>query len=190
MFDRLLDFLVSILRIFQFWVVIYPYEKGVHLRLGKHIGVLGTGLHFCYPLKIDRVIAVETVIRTLRLGAQSLLTGDGKVVVVNTVVTCLISDPAKAVLEVNSIEHVIDDTCSGLVAAFVADNDFAYLATCGSEQDSGLLADCRELAAQFGIEIVRIQFTDISPSRTFRLLNSTAEAASYWAEQNGKNDRL
>jgi regulator of protease activity HflC (stomatin/prohibitin superfamily) len=190
MLDRLLDFVVSILRIFQFWVVIYPYEKGVHLRLGKYIGTLGTGLHFCYPFKVDRVIAIETVIRTLRLGAQSLVTADGKLVVVNTVVTCLISDPAKASLEVNSIEHVIDDTCSGLVAAFVANNDLAYIASCGATQDEGLLADCKELAEAYGIEIVRAQFTDISPSRTIRLLNSTTEAASYWAEQNGKHDRL
>ena len=190
MIDRLLDFIISILKVFQFWVVIYPYEKGVHLRLGKYIGTLDTGFHWCFPLKIDRVIAVETVIRTLRLGAQSLLTGDGKPVVVNTVVTCQIADPAKAVLEVNSIEHVIDDTCSGLVAAFVADNDFAYIASCGSEQDPDLFSDCHELAALYGIDIVRIQFTDISPSRTFRLLNSTAEAASHWAEQNGKHDKL
>lgn len=190
MIDRLLDFVISILKIFQFWVVIYPYEKGVHLRLGKYIGTLGTGFHWCCPLKIDRVIAVEIVVRTLRLGAQSLFTRDGKPVVVNSVVTCQITDPAKAVLEVNSIEHVIDDTCSGLVAAFVADNDFAYIASCGSEQDDGLLNDCKDLAAQYGIKILRVQFTDISPSRTFRLLNSTTEAASYWAETNGRKDRL
>lgn len=190
MIDRLLDFIISILRIFQFWVVIYPYEKGVHLRLGEYIGTLGTGFHWCFPLKIDRVIAVDTVVRTLRLGAQSLITGDGKPIVMNTVVTCEISDPARAALEVHSIEHVIDDTCSGLVAAFVADNKFSYVAECCSAQDEGLLTDCQELAEPYGIDILRVQFTDISPARTFRLLNTTAEAASYWAESNGKKDRL
>jgi regulator of protease activity HflC (stomatin/prohibitin superfamily) len=190
MLDRLIDFFISTLKMFQFWVVIYPYEKGILLRLGKVHSVIECGFHWCLPFKIDRVLTVDTVVRTLRLGAQSLVTQDGKPVIINTVVTCEIADVELAALNVHSVEHVIDDSCSGIVAAFVADNCLEYIVSCCAEPDADLISHCRENAAQYGVSIIRVQFTDVSPSRTLRLLNSTNEASSYWAETNGRTDRL
>lgn len=190
MLDRLIDFLIATLKLFQFWVVIYPYEKGVLMRFGKFKWVLNSGFHWCIPFKVDRVLTMDTVVRTLRLGAQSLVTGDGKPVVINTVVACEIEDVTKAALNVHAIEHVIDDSCSGLVAAFVANNDLEYLVSCCASPDSELVSHCQENASQYGVKILRVQFTDVSPSRTFRLLNSTNEAASYWGSTEGRKDRL
>ena len=189
MLDKLLDFIISTLKIFQFWVVIYPYERGVLLRLGEYVKTFQPGFHWCFPLKIDRVIAVDVVLRTLRLGAQSLVTHDEKPIIINTVITCRITDPKCAILDVFSIEHVIDDACSGLVAAFVAGSTTEYIIQCCAEQDAELLQNCQDQAAEYGIEIIRVQFTDVSPSRTLRLLNSTNEAASYWSTE-GKKDKL
>lgn len=190
MLDRVIDFFISTLKIFQFWVLVYPYERGVLLRLGTFERVLEPGFHWCLPLKLDRVIIIDVVLRTLRLGAQSLVTGDGKPVIVNAVVTCQISDPRKALLDIHSVEHVVDDSCSGLISAFVAGNTLEYIVSCCALQDADLLADCQAQADDYGINIMRVQFTDVSPSRTIRLLNSTTEAASYWSETNGKQDRL
>jgi regulator of protease activity HflC (stomatin/prohibitin superfamily) len=190
MLDKLIDFLISALKIFQFWVVIYPYEKGIRLRLGKFNSELEQGFHWCLPLKLDRVLTIDTVVRTLRLGAQSLVTADAKPIVLNTVVTCEITDAQKAILEVNSIEHVIDDSCSGLIAAFVANNTLEYIVRCCAHPDPYLIAQCQANAVQYGVKIRRVQFTDASPSRTIRLLNSTTEAASYWGSTDGRKDRL
>jgi regulator of protease activity HflC (stomatin/prohibitin superfamily) len=190
MLDRLIDFLISILKVFQFWVVIYPYERGVQLRLGKFKRELGAGFHVCAPFKIDRVLTIDTAIRTLRLGAQSLVTRDGKPVIVNTVVACEIADVQRAILSVHAIEHVIDDSCSGLVAAFVANHSLEFIVHCCAEPDSSLVLHCQENAAQYGVRIIRVQFTDVTPSRTFRMLNSTAEAASHWGSTEGRKDRL
>jgi regulator of protease activity HflC (stomatin/prohibitin superfamily) len=190
MLDKLIDFLISALKIFQFWVVIYPYEKGILLRLGKFKRELGAGLHWCAPLKIDRVLTMDTVVRTLRLGAQSLVTRDSKPVVINTVVACEIVDVQRAILNVHSIEHVIDDSCSGLVAAFVANHSLEYIVNCCASPDAVLILKCQESAAEYGVRIIRVQFTDVTPSHTFRMLNSTTEAASYWGSTEGKKDRL
>jgi regulator of protease activity HflC (stomatin/prohibitin superfamily) len=190
MLDKLLDFIISTLKIFQFWVVIYPYERGVQLRLGKFKRELKAGLHFCIPFKVDRVLTMDTVMRTLRLGAQSLVTADGKPVVINTVVASEIVDVQRAILGVHAIEHVIDDSCSGLVAAFVANHELSYIVECCAIPDKLLILQCQENAAEFGVRIIRVQFTDVSPSRTLRLLNSTTEAASYWGSTEGRKDRL
>jgi regulator of protease activity HflC (stomatin/prohibitin superfamily) len=189
-FDKLLDFFISIIKIFQFWVVIYPYENGVRLRLGKYDSTLRQGFHWCLPFKIDRVITIDTVSRTLRLGAQSLVTSDKKHIVINSVVTCEILDARKALLNVNSVEHVIDDACSGFVAAYVSENTFDTIVKSCSMPDNSLTNVCRKHAAQFGIRISKVQFTDVTQSRTFRLLNSTNEAASFWGSVDGKKDRL
>lgn len=190
MLDKLIDFFITTLKIFQFWVVIYPYERGVRLRLGKFNKVLNTGFHFCLPFAIDRVLTIDIVTRTLRLGAQSLVTSDRRQLVLNTVVTCEIENPRKAILDVSSIEHVIDDCCSGLVAAFVADHDLDSIVKCCAAPDLELMKQCQENAERFGVRILRVQFTDVSTARTLRLLNSTTEAASYWASTDGRRDRL
>ena len=190
MLDKLIDLLISALKLFQFWVVIYPYERGILLRLGKYNVTLEPGFHWCMPMKIDRVITADIVTRTLRLGAQSLVTKDQKPVVLNTVVTCEILDVKKALLDVHSIEHVIDDSCSGFVAAFVADHDLGYIVKCCAIPDKKLLCSCQKQAGEYGIGVMKVQFTDVTPSRTFRMLNSTVEAASYWADHSTRSDRL
>lgn len=170
MLDRIVDFFISFGKNFQFWVIIYAYERGVHMRFGKFLRVLEPGLHWCRPFHIDHVMVDNVVTRTVHIGAQSLTTKDGKSVVVSAVITLRISDIYKALVEVESIEHAMMDACYGAVSTHVDSSTWEQLH--GEEAFKGLTRECRKAAKQYGLDIERVQLADLAMCRTFRMVNS------------------
>jgi hypothetical protein len=170
MLDRLIDLLHATIKNFQFWVVILAYEKGVLLRLGKFHRELGPGLHWVRPFHIDHVLVDNVVTRTLHLGAQSLTTKDGKSIVVSAIVTLSIVDVKKALLEVESVEHAMQDACYAPIARHVDDCTWEML----HKEDAfeGLTKLCRRQAKRYGLEIERVQLADLAICRTYRTVNS------------------
>lgn len=170
MLDRIVDFVINFAKMFQFWVIIYAYEQGVHMRWGKYLRILMPGFHFCYPFHIDHVMVNNVVTRTVHIGAQSLTTKDGKSVVVSAVITLRILDIFKAMIEVESIEHAMMDVCYGSVARHVDSNTWEALHT--EDAFDGLTKECRRAGKRYGLEIDRVQLADLSICRTFRMVNS------------------
>lgn len=177
MLDRIIDFLISIVKIFQFWVLVYAYERGVVLRLGKFHrvigpdnGVRGTGFHWCIPFHVDHVLVDNVVLRTIRLGAQSLTTKDGQTIVVSAVISLSIDDIKKALLEVESVEHAMIDSCCGAIADHVDESNWDQLI--GEASFQKLTRVCKREAKRYGIDVQRVKLADRAISRTYRLLNS------------------
>lgn len=170
MLDRIVDFFISFGKNFQFWVIIYAYERGVQMRFGKFLRMLEPGLHWCRPFHIDHVMVDNVVTRTVHIGAQSLTTKDGKSVVVSAVITLRISDICKALLEIESIEHAMMDACYGAITTHVDSSTWAELH--GEEAFKGLTRECRKAAKQYGLDIERVQLADLAMCRTYRMVNS------------------
>lgn len=170
MIDRIIDFLVGMAKNFQFWVIIYAYERGVRLRLGKFSKVLEPGLHWCIPFHIDHVMVDNVVTRTVHLGAQSLTTKDGKSIVVSAIVTMNIADVAKALLEVESIEHAMIDACYASVCNHVDESTWEDLHK--DDAFKSLTRKCKGAGKRYGLEIERVQLADLAICRTYRMVNS------------------
>lgn len=170
MLDRFIDLLTTSLKLFQFFVLIYAYEEGVLLRFGKYRKNLAPGFHWCIPFHIDHVMVDNVVPRTIRLGAQSLTTKDGKSIVVSAVVTCSICDIKKSMLEVESVDHAMMDACCAAVAMHVDAHTWDQLF--GEEASVSLTKTCRKQAFRYGIEVSRVQLADLAICRTYRMLNS------------------
>jgi regulator of protease activity HflC (stomatin/prohibitin superfamily) len=106
MLDRLFDFITDILELFQFWVVIDEYERGVVKTLGKRRRknpVLDPGFHFVFPLGIDEVLVDNVVPCVDEFDEQSLTTKDGKAITLNAVVMWSISDIQKILFDVRNV---------------------------------------------------------------------------------------
>lgn len=170
MLDRIVDFFLNFAKAFQFWVIVYAYEQGVHMRFGKFLRVLQPGLWFCWPFHMDHVLVDNVVTRTVHIGAQSLTTKDGKSVVVSAVITLKINDIYKALLEVESIEHAMMDVCYGSVSRHVDSSTWEQLHS--EEAFDGLSKECRRAAKRYGLEVDRVQLADLSVCKTFRMVNS------------------
>ena len=158
MIDRLLDLLLSALDLFRFWVVIEAFERAIVLRLGLHVRTLEPGLHFVWPLNIERVLHDNVVLRTTTIQPQSLTTADGETVVVSAVVTSRIEDIAKAILEVEGVDHALMDACFGAIGEAVAKSTWADLTSEKFAQD--VTKTCRRQAKAYGVHIERVQLGD------------------------------
>jgi len=77
------------------------YERGVIFRLGRFAGVRGPGLFLIIPI-IERMVKVDLRIVTLDVPAQEVITNDNIPITVDAVVYFKVSDPKKAVIEVEN----------------------------------------------------------------------------------------
>lgn len=75
------------------------YQRGVIFRLGRLVGVRGPGLFFVIPiLEVANMMDIRVI--TLDVPAQDVITRDNIPVKVDAVLYFKISDPAKAIVEV------------------------------------------------------------------------------------------
>jgi len=77
------------------------YERGVIFRLGRFAGVRGPGLFLIIPV-IERMVKIDLRIITLDVPAQEVITNDNIPITVDAVVYFKVSDPKKAVIEVEN----------------------------------------------------------------------------------------
>jgi len=126
-----------------------------------------TGLHWVLPFAIDDALVDNVVPRTVSLSAQSLTTKDGKQIVVSAVVTAAISNIRKALLKVEGVDHALMDSCYAAIASAVSHAEWGQLAT--DEFNENLTKACRAQAWRYGIEIERVQLSDLSLCRSIRL---------------------
>lgn len=166
MFERIFDFIAGMWEGLLPFTVIHQFEEGVVLRLGKFNRTLKPGLHLVWPV-IEFVMTDAVVVRTEMLGHQSLVTSDGKQVIVNTVVTSKIFDIEAALLRVEGVDDALTDACSGTVAAMVQQATWDELID--HEFNEALTEECGEKAAMFGILITNVQLCDLTTSKTIRL---------------------
>ena len=170
MFDKLLDVILQWFTFFIPFVVIDAFERAVVLRFGKPHVDLEPGFHWIIPFQVDRVLADNVVPRTINLGSQSLTTKDGNAVVVAGVVTAQIRDIRKATLEVEGVDDAMQDSCYGAIGALVAAHTWEEVQ---HEDFSDVLTKaCRKQAWRFGIEIQKVQLSDLTIARTYRLHTS------------------
>lgn len=167
MFDRIIDLLLQWIAFFIPFVVIDEFERAVVLRFGRYHRTLEPGFHWIIPFEIERCIADNVVPRTVNLQAQSLTTVDGRLVVLGAVVTCQIYDIKVATLEVEGVDHALQDACYGAVGLAVASRTYDEIRAEGFSHE--LTKACRRAAKNFGIDIMRVQLSDLTLAKTLRI---------------------
>lgn len=77
------------------------YERGVIFRLGRLAGIRGPGLFLIIPV-IDKMVKIDLRIITLDVPAQEVITRDNIPIRVDAVLYFKVSDPQRAVIEVEN----------------------------------------------------------------------------------------
>lgn len=167
MLDRLIDLILSSVRLLRFFTVIDEFEEAVVLRFGKFHRKLGPGFHWLIPLNIETMLVDNVVARTTNLPAQSLTTSDGHTVVVSGVVTSRITDIQKAMLEVEGVDDALKDSCIGEIARQISRSTWDELRN--PEFSDQLTKSCRRQGFKYGIEILRVQLSDVTKARSLRV---------------------
>ena len=173
-FDKLVELLRSFGRLFVFWYIVDPYERGLVLRLGKFHRMAKSGLNWIWPFVIERVLTANVAVHTLVVGPQSLMTKDGKQVVITTVITCTVEEARAFILEINGGMTALDDAATGVVSKLVMGNNLEDLLKMDISNE--LSKDVRRFAKPWGVGITRVQLSDFTTMRSLRLLQSMSHS--------------
>lgn len=163
--NSLKDILDYFSKIFQWWILIQPWELGVRTRLGNKTKLLHPGVHFRIPF-ID-IIYVQTIrLRVVSLCPQTVSTKDGKTVTISCAVGYSISD---IILLFNSLYHpeiTIGNMVQGYVAEFIFSHD---LVDCAPEQVEKYVTE-KLAKGDFGIRYEYSKVLSYAVVRTYRLI--------------------
>lgn len=179
MFDKLIDLLIQGMGLFKFWAILTPAQTGFVCTWGKKTrnigntdGWFGTGLHLKAPFDIEEVFYLSNATRVDELAAQTLVTKDGKNVIVGVVVTYRVHDVDKAMNSVFEPFAAIADAVQANVADAVIGSDYAEIPTLGFSDR--LTAVCRKKGFTYGFEIDSVRLAEFAPTRTYRLMGDGA----------------
>ena len=170
MFDKLIDLIKQFGRFFVFWYVMDPYEGGVILRMGKYHRMSKVGWNWLLPFIIERQLGCNIATHTLVVGPQSLMTKDGKQIVITTVITCTVEDPKEFILEINGGMTALDDAATGVVSRLIMEHTLEEILAMDISNE--LTKDVRRFAKPWGVGISRVQLSDFTVMRSIRLLQS------------------
>jgi regulator of protease activity HflC (stomatin/prohibitin superfamily) len=176
MFDKLIEFLISI------WDQVLPFEtidhynRGARLRFGKAVRCLEPGLHFKWPF-INSTLLMMIKMKTIKLSEQSIRTNDGVSVVVKAIVKYEVEDVMRAALEVNDPVDAIADMTQGIIKRMVSGLTWTECEKMDMENEVAKKA--RVEAKKWGLKIIEVNFSDFDQITSFRLLNSSVKDETY-----------
>jgi regulator of protease activity HflC (stomatin/prohibitin superfamily) len=172
--NLLFQFLWSIMGLLQCWTVVDQYERGVILRLGKYKRTIEPGFHWLIPLGFDRALTHEVILTTRETDEQSLVTSDGKKVVISSMIAYTLTDIKKILLEIEEAETVLENFVYGEITKIVSESDYDYIL-----DHDGFLTELTEnvtiQAATLGMKIHKVVIVNFSEIKTIRLLIPTQD---------------
>ena len=148
--------------------VVRQSEVYIIERLGKFHKVADAGLAIIIPF-VDRVRSVVSLKQqTMDVPPQGVITKDNVTITIDTVVFYKVTDPAKAVYEIQSlkkgIEYLAITTIRDIVGKMDLDSTFSSRDMINEE----LRAILDEATDQWGCKIDRVEIKDITPPADIR----------------------
>ena len=171
MFDKLIGLIIDFAESLLPFVVIREYQDGVLLRLGRYRRTMTPGLHFIIPF-VDHVEHVVTVWTTVTLPVQSVVTSDGKLIVVKGMVKYRVSDAKVYTLEAYDANDALSDTGCG--AIFNAIHERTYQECVTEDIAKAITTELKKEAKMWGITVKTVTLTDFGEVRSIRLFNEGA----------------
>jgi len=141
---------------------IRPYERGLHLRGGKFIGIDQPGWNFQVPF-VDTVVVVMIIERSGTIDKLEAMTADDVTMDVSLLYSYRVVDPARYQLEVLDPDVIV----AGLVQGTLRDvvntrkmNDVLHLR---AEINQELFTTLQKKEDRYGIEFILVQIQNASP---------------------------
>lgn len=181
----MLEFLVSssfTLGIIFFFVVIFnikqvnEYQRGILFTLGKFTRVVGSGWTFIWPI-FQSMRKVDTRTKTVDLKEQQCMTGDNVPVEIGAVLFFRITDPAKAILEVENFLWAVSQLAETTMRTVVGEVVLQELLTNRDDIARRIETIIAPKADAWGVTIEAVELKDmVLPQDMQRTMAKQAEA--------------
>ena len=141
---------------------IRPYERGLHLRGGRFVGVDEPGWHGQIPY-VDTVIIVKVNERLGYVERISAVTADNLQMVVSLQYTYRVTDPRKFALDVDDPERILFELVQGKLRDVANQESMTAMMNNRAAFNQVMLEELRARAAQYGVEFVTVQLQSAEP---------------------------
>ncbi len=157
--------------------VLREYERAVVFRLGRLKGAKGPGLIFLVPLGIDRMVKVPLRIVALDIPPQDVITRDNVSVKVNAVLYFRVSDPVRAVMEIEDYLFATSQLAQTTLRSVIGQAELDQLLSERERFNELLRRIIDEGTHAWGIEVTAVEVKDIDlPQEMKRAMARQAEA--------------
>jgi regulator of protease activity HflC (stomatin/prohibitin superfamily) len=157
--------------------VLWEYERGVIFRLGRLTRAKGPGLIFLVPFGLERMRKMDLRIVALDIPPQDTITKDNVSMTVNAVVYFRVSDPAKAVVEIEDYYFATSQLAQTTLRSVIGQSELDELLA-ERERINGIVRDIIDQGTDpWGIEVTSVEIKDIDlPKEMKRAMAKQAES--------------
>ena len=160
--------LIIIIIAFKSIKVVKQSEVYIIERLGKFHKIADAGLTIIIPF-VDRVRSVVSLKQqTMDVPPQGVITKDNVTITIDTVVFYKVTDPAKAVYEIQSLKKGIEYLAITTIRDIVGKMDLDATFSSRDLINEQLRAILDEATDQWGCKIDRVEIKDITPPADIR----------------------
>jgi len=156
--------------------VMRQYERAVLFRFGNLNCVKGPGIFTIVPL-IDRIVKVDLRIRQLDVPKQTIVTKDNISVDVDAVIYYHVTDPSKAIVEVEDYEAATALIAQTILRDVLGQNELDTVLSDRDTLNNKIQLEIKAVTTPWGINVDIVTIRDISlPENMLRAIARQAEA--------------
>ncbi len=156
--------------------IMAEYQRIVIFRLGRLLGIKGPGLVFVVPI-IDKIIKLDLRTRVIDVPKQRVITKDNVTVDVDAVVYYRITDPEKAVVEVQRYEVATSLLAQTTLRDILGTQSLDDLLSKREQLNKSLQTIIDQGTDPWGIKVSAVTIRDVAlPDEMMRAIAKQAEA--------------
>lgn len=156
--------------------IMAEYQRIVIFRLGRLLGIKGPGLVFVIPV-IDKIIKLDLRTRVIDVPKQRVITEDNVTVDVDAVVYFRVTDPQKAVVEVQRYDVATSLLAQTTLRDVLGQKSLDELLSNREELNKSLQTIIDQGTDPWGIKVSAVTIRDVAlPEEMLRAIAKQAEA--------------
>ena len=156
--------------------VVQQYQRGVHLGLGRVIGVRQPGLRLIIPI-IDRLWRVSMRIVTMPIQSQGIITRDNVSVDIAAVAYFRVIDARKSVVVIENVHAAIDQIAQTTLRNVVGQHSLDEVLAQTEKINASIRQTLDTTTVEWGVEVTLVELKDIQlPDTMNRAMARQAEA--------------
>jgi regulator of protease activity HflC (stomatin/prohibitin superfamily) len=153
------------------------YQRAVVFRLGRYTGLRGPGLFWLIPLGIENETRIDLRVVTAPIEQQETITRDSVTVKVNAVLWYRVSDPQKAVLNVENFRVAVQQVALTSLRNVIGQHDLDEVLKARDQINRILSKNVVENITPWGVAVELLEMKDVEiPQDMQRVMAMEAEA--------------
>ncbi|MFA5763259.1 MAG: slipin family protein [archaeon] len=156
--------------------IINEYERGVKFTLGKYSGIMGPGINLVLPI-IHAYKKLDIRIKTVDIPKQEVMTKDNVPVRINAVVYFEVSNPEKAVLNIQDYTYAVAQYAQTALRDIIGNKTLDEVLSNRDEIASEIEKVVDKETDPWGLNVTGIKMQDVElPENLKRTMAKQAEA--------------